>query len=72
MVYLNIKLNFFGKNVYEKGNMNLITKTDKNLFKEISQLIEQTKNKIATQTNSGLTILFWEVGQKINVHILNN
>ena len=52
--------------------MDLMTKADKNLLNEISQLIEQTKNKIATQTNSGLTILFWEVGQKINVHILDS
>ncbi len=52
--------------------MNSIVDLDKHLLNEISQLIEQTKGKVATQANSALTILFWEVGQKINVHILNN
>ncbi len=42
--------------------MNLIVDLDKHLLNEISQLIEQTRMKIATQANSALTILFWEVG----------
>ncbi|MCK4956530.1 MAG: DUF1016 family protein [Candidatus Cloacimonetes bacterium] len=52
--------------------MTLTTELDKILLNEISQLIEQTKNKIATQANSRLTKLFWEVGHTINVHTLKN
>ncbi len=52
--------------------MDLTTSTDKNFINEILLLIEQSKNKVATQINSGLTVLFWDIGKKINVHVLNN
>lgn len=42
------------------------------LFNELSQLIEQSKTKIQSYANSTLTTLFWQVGKRINGHILQN
>jgi len=42
------------------------------LFSELSQLIEQSRTEVAVYANSTLTLLFWQVGQRINEHILQN
>ena len=42
------------------------------LFKELSALIEQGKQKIAFAANSALTLLFWQIGNRINDEILLN
>ncbi len=43
-----------------------------NLIEELSQLIEQGKHQIAVQVNSTMTLVFWEVGKRINEEILQN
>ena len=43
-----------------------------NLVEELSQLIEQGKHQIAVQVNSTMTLVFWEVGKRINEEILQN
>ena len=35
-------------------------------------LIEQSKQQVAVQANSAVTILFWQVGNRINQEILQN
>jgi hypothetical protein len=42
------------------------------LFSELSQLIEQSRTEVAVYANSTLTLLFWQVGRRINEHILQN
>ena len=42
------------------------------LISAISLLIEQSQNHIATQANSVLTHLFWQIGKRINDDILQN
>jgi predicted nuclease of restriction endonuclease-like (RecB) superfamily len=42
------------------------------LISEISLLIEQSQLHIATQANSALTQLFWQIGKRINDEILLN
>ena len=42
------------------------------LFTELSLLIEQSQHQVVVQTNSLLTVLFWQIGFKINTEILNN
>lgn len=42
------------------------------ILKELSLLIEQSKQKIAHVSNSTLTLLFWHVGNRINEEILQN
>ncbi len=46
--------------------------TNNKLFEQIKNLIEQTKNNVAIAVNSSLTIMYWEIGNKINQDILNN
>jgi predicted nuclease of restriction endonuclease-like (RecB) superfamily len=45
---------------------------DVDLVSELSQLIEQSKNQVAVQANSAVTVLFWQVGNRINQNILLN
>ena len=45
---------------------------DKNLFQDLSKIIEQGKNQVAIQVNSTLTLTYWQIGKKINEHILQN
>ncbi len=40
------------------------------LFTELTVLIEQSKKKVVAQVNSVLTLTYWQVGKKINEHIL--
>jgi predicted nuclease of restriction endonuclease-like (RecB) superfamily len=42
------------------------------LFIQLSQLIEQSKKQVTVQANSALTILFWQIGNRINQDILQN
>jgi predicted nuclease of restriction endonuclease-like (RecB) superfamily len=42
------------------------------LLQQIVELIEKTKHQVAIQINSGVTLLFWQVGKHINNFTLNN
>ncbi|GHT00945.1 DUF1016 domain-containing protein [Bacteroidia bacterium] len=42
------------------------------LFNELSQLIEQSKVFVVSQANSTLTLLFWQIGRRVNETILQN
>lgn len=42
------------------------------LFNELSQLIEQSQYQLASYANSTLTMLFWQLGKRINEDILQN
>lgn len=46
--------------------------SDEDLFAELSLLIEQSRNQVAMYANSTLTVLFWQVGKRINEEILQN
>jgi DUF1016 N-terminal domain len=49
-----------------------IVNTEQSLFTEISQLIVQSQQQVIVQANSTLTMLFWQVGNRINKEILQN
>jgi predicted nuclease of restriction endonuclease-like (RecB) superfamily len=49
-----------------------ILNTDERLYQELSQLIEENKTQLVSYVNSTLTTLFWQVGKRINEHILQN
>ena len=53
-------------------NTNSLSISETDLFIELSQLIDQTKQQVAVQANSALTLLFWQVGDRINQDILKN
>jgi predicted nuclease of restriction endonuclease-like (RecB) superfamily len=46
--------------------------TENKLLAELSQLIEQSQMQVAITANSTVTLLFWQVGNRINNHILQN
>ena len=39
-------------------------------FEDIRKLIEETRQKVATTVNAGLTMLYWKIGKRINLEIL--
>lgn len=45
---------------------------DKQVFSDIRQLIEETRRSVAVAVNAGLTMLYWEVGRRINDEVLGN
>ncbi len=42
------------------------------LFNELSNLIEQSQRQLVSQANSTLTLLFWQIGKRINEDILQS
>ncbi|MEI6751740.1 MAG: DUF1016 N-terminal domain-containing protein [Paludibacter sp.] len=42
------------------------------LVNELSILIEQSQQQVVWQANSTITLLFWQVGKRINDDILQN
>lgn len=46
--------------------------SEKELINEISLLIEQSKQHVVLQANSTLTLLFWNVGKRINAYVLKH
>ena len=53
-------------------NTNSLSISSSDLYNELSQLIVQSKQQVAVQANSAVTILFWQVGNRINQDILQN
>jgi predicted nuclease of restriction endonuclease-like (RecB) superfamily len=51
---------------------NIDKHTDKELFSEISNLIEESRKAVAVAVNASLTMLYWKVGKRINDEILQN
>lgn len=52
--------------------INDILQFETELYREISDLIEQSKVQVASQVNSTMTMLFWNVGKRINDFVLDN
>lgn len=42
------------------------------LFKNLKMIIRQTKDAVATQVNSALTMMYWKIGKTINDDVLKN
>ncbi|MBY0281586.1 MAG: PDDEXK nuclease domain-containing protein [Alphaproteobacteria bacterium] len=54
---------------------NIIPKSDvtsSKLLQEIRQLVEKTKTRIAMSINSEMTLLYWHIGSRIQIDILEN
>ena len=43
-----------------------------NLFSEIKQLIDEAKQNVAVVVNATTTLLYWNIGKRINSEILDN
>jgi hypothetical protein len=46
--------------------------TDDGLFNEIASIIELSKKTAVSQAKSTVTIMFWQVGRRVNTEILKN
>ena len=42
------------------------------LISEIKTLIEQSKQQVAVAVNASITMLYWQIGTRINKEILND
>lgn len=42
------------------------------LFSEVKHLIEEARQAVAINVNSGTTVLYWNVGNRVNIEILDN
>ncbi len=56
----------------EKNQNTDIIPPEQDLLTELSQLIEQSQQQVVSQANSTLTMLFWNIGNRINKEILQN
>jgi hypothetical protein len=55
------------------NNKNILPNSlPKGLFQQLSKLIEQSRQQVALTANSAVTLLFWQIGKRINEHILQN
>ena len=49
-----------------------LAKIDNSLINDIKQLIYESKQKVTVAVNSTITILYWNIGKRINQEILDN
>lgn len=49
-----------------------ISRTNQILFTDVSKLIEEAKQRVATSVNTELSMLYWSIGRKIQSEVLNN
>ena len=47
-------------------------KIEVQLYTEVTQLIEQSKQNVAVAVNAEITLLYWNVGRRINNEVLHN
>lgn len=50
----------------------ILNDSEQQLFAELVELIDTSQKQVAINVNSGLIIIFWQVGKKINNFILDN
>jgi len=51
---------------------NRIPSLNKSLIDEVKQIIEQSKIRIAISINAEITSVYWQIGQRIKIGILDN
>jgi hypothetical protein len=54
-----------------KAKNNLLT-SDSALIRDVRQMIEETRASVAAAVNTGLTMLYWRIGRRINQEILKD
>lgn len=42
------------------------------LIQDLCQIVDQTRNYVATTVNHGLTLMYWHIGERINRGVLEN
>ena len=54
-----------------RQTVNKISPSGQSLFGEIRDLIEQSRRQVAVTVNATMTLLYWQVGERINKEVLN-
>ncbi|MEL6863378.1 MAG: PDDEXK nuclease domain-containing protein, partial [Bacteroidota bacterium] len=49
-----------------------LSKDQQNLFNEVRSMIEEARLKVSQTINAGLTILYWNIGKRINEEVLRH
>jgi len=55
-----------------KDKTNNLAIIEIDLINELSQLVEQSQRQVIIQNNAALTLLFWQIGYRVNETILQN
>jgi predicted nuclease of restriction endonuclease-like (RecB) superfamily len=50
--------------------MNKLTATDNPLYNQIRELIDKARQRVATTVNAELTLLYWQIGKRIQYEVL--
>ena len=50
--------------------MNKLTATDNPLYNQIRELIDEARQRVATTVNAELTLLYWQIGKRIQSEVL--
>ena len=50
----------------------LIKQNPDTLIKELRELINETRGRVAATVNAELTMLYWHIGSRIRTEVLNN
>jgi hypothetical protein len=58
--------------LYEEKNSGLSKSFPRQLYSDIKQLIDEARKFTALSVNSVLSMLYWDIGNKINSEILKN
>ena len=53
------------------SNTNKLQNSEKQLFNDIKQLIENARISVSKLVSSNVTVLYWHIGRRINTEILN-
>lgn len=51
--------------------LDILNSEEQTLLNELISIIETGQKQVAININSGLVLLFWDVGKKVNEHVLN-
>jgi hypothetical protein len=54
----------------KRKNLSKVPKIKSDLIEDLRQIIEKTRQSIATTINANLTILYWHVGNRVRREIL--
>lgn len=49
-----------------------VIKQEDILFADLCNIIDNTRHRVATVANSGVTLMYWGVGNRINTNVLDN
>ena len=56
----------------EKNNQIVATASQESLIQDLRQIIEQARGHVAATANYALTMMYWNIGERINREVLGN